>query len=397
MWMDDYDTAALIAGGHTFGKTHGAFPEAEVGAEPDATPVEQQGLGWKEQVRMTPEGPKVSTSGFEGPWTQNPTRWDMSYLENLFKYEWELTKSPAGHYQWTPKNGGEDATAPDPFDPQKRQKIMMLTADLALRFDPIYEKIARHFLENPEEFEKAFAKAWFKLTHRDMGPKLRYIGPEVPEEEFLWQDPIPPRDYELIDQEDVRHLKKKILDSGLSISELVYTAWSSAATFRDSDFRGGANGGRIRLLPQRNLDVNMPEQLSKVLTVLESIQKEFNDSAKGGKKVSMADLTVLGGCAAVEEAIRKLDMNVEVPFTPGRTDATQELTNVENQAWLEPYADGFRNYIKPNIRIPFKPEELLIDRAQLLTLTAPEIYSPFRWDESIKCQLQKCFTRCIHS
>ncbi len=373
MGMDDYDTVALIAGGHTFGKAHGAFPESQIGPSPTASPLENQGLGWPKQVQMTDESLKVSTSGFEGAWKQNPVKWDMGYLENLFKYEWELTKSPAGHYQWKPKNAGEEAMAPDPFNPNKRQMIMMLTADLALRFDPDYEKIARHFLENPEEFRQAFAKAWFKLTHRDMGPKSRYIGPEVPQEEFLWQEPLPQRNFDLIDENDIKELKKRILSSGLSVSELVYTAWSSAATYRISDYRGGANGARIRLLPQKNWEINMPDQLEKVLAVFENIQKEFNEQASNGKKVSIADIIVLGGCAAIEEAGRRAGIEFEIPFTPGRVDATQEQTDISNQEWLYPYADGFRNYIKPDLKVSFTPEELLLDRAQLLNLTATEM------------------------
>ncbi len=370
MGMNDYETVALIAGGHTFGKCHGACPASYVGPEPEAAPVEEQGLGWK-NTYGTGKGPDTFTSGLEGAWTSTPTKWDMSYLETLFKYEWELTKSPAGAYQWKPKGGAGEGTVPDAHDPNKSHAPIMLTTDLALRMDPVYEKICRRFLENPDEFADAFAKAWFKLTHRDMGPKSRYIGPEVPEEEFLWQDPLPPRDFELIDADDIKKLKRKILESGLSISELVYTAWSSASTFRCSDFRGGANGARIRLLPQKDWEVNMPEQLSKVLSVLENIQRDFNEKATGGKIVSMADLIVLGGCAAVEEAARRAGFEVEVPFTPGRVDATQEMTDIENFSWLEPYADGFRNYAKPDL--PFSPEDLLVDKAHLLNLTAPEM------------------------
>ncbi len=370
MGMNDYETVALIAGGHTFGKCHGACPASFVGPEPEAAPIEEQGLGWR-NTYGTGKGPDTYTSGLEGAWTPTPTKWDMSYLETLFKYEWELTKSPAGAYQWKPKGGAGEGTVPDAHDPKRRHAPMMLTTDLALRMDPVYEKICRRFLENPDEFADAFAKAWFKLTHRDMGPKSRYIGPEVPEVEFLWQDPLPPRDFELIDAEDIKKLKKKILESGLSISELVYTAWSSASTFRGSDFRGGANGARLRLSPQKDWEVNMPEQLSKVLSVLENIQIDFNEKATGGKKVSMADLIVLGGCVAVEEAARRAGFEIEVPFTPGRVDATQEMTDIENFAWLEPYADGFRNYAKPGL--PFSPEDLLVDKAHLLNLTAPEM------------------------
>ncbi len=370
MGMNDYETVALIAGGHTFGKCHGACPASYVGPEPEAAPIEEQGLGWK-NTYGTGKGADTYTSGLEGAWTPTPISWDMSYLETLFKYEWELTKSPAGAYQWKPKGGAGEGAVPDAHDPNKHHAPIMLTTDLALRMDPIYEKICRHFLENPEEFADAFAKAWFKLTHRDMGPKSRYIGPEVPDEEFLWQDPIPPRDFELIDVNDIRELKKIILASGLTISELVYTAWSSASTFRCSDFRGGANGGRIRLEPQKSWEVNMPEQLSRVLSVLENIQREFSEKASGVKKVSMADLIVLGGCAAVEEAARRAGFEIEVPFTPGRVDATQEMTDIENFAWLEPYADGFRNYAKAGL--PFSPEDLLVDKAHLLALTVSEM------------------------
>ncbi len=370
MGMNDYETVALIAGGHTFGKCHGACPASYVGPEPEAAPLEEQGLGWRNSFG-TGKGSDTYTSGLEGAWTPTPTTWDMTYLETLFAYEWELTKSPAGAHQWKPKGGAGEGTVPDAHDPNKRHAPMMLTTDLALRFDPAYEKISRHFLAHPDEFADAFARAWFKLTHRDMGPKARYLGPEVPEEDLVWQDPIPPLDHKLVDADDVRTLKAQVLASGLSVSELVYTAWSSASTFRCSDYRGGANGARIRLAPQKDWDVNMPGQLSKVLKTLEGKQKEFNETASDGKKVSMADLIVLGGCAAVEEAARRAGFDREVPFTPGRTDASEDQTDPESFAWLEPYADGFRNYAKPNL--PFSPEDLLVDKAHLLNLTAPEM------------------------
>jgi catalase-peroxidase len=368
MAMNDEETVALIAGGHTFGKCHGAGPASHVGPEPEAAPLEQQGLGWKSTFRSG-KGPDTITSGLEVTWTQTPTRWSLYYLENLFKYEWELTKSPAGAWQWVAKDAPE--IIPDAHDPNKKHKPTMLTTDLALRYDPVYEKIARRYLANPDEFARAFAKAWFKLTHRDMGPRSRYLGPEVPQEEFLWQDPIPPVDHPLIDEADIARLKQRLLNSGLSIRDLVYTAWSAASTFRGSDKRGGANGARIRLAPQRFWEANEPEQLARVLAVLEQIQSEFNRSAQGGKKVSLADLIVLGGCAAVEEAARKAGYNVTVPFHPGRTDASQEQTDVESFAVLEPYADGFRNYQKKEYSIP--AEYFLVDKAQLLTLTAPEM------------------------
>ncbi|MCL6621112.1 MAG: catalase/peroxidase HPI [Syntrophobacterales bacterium] len=370
MAMNDEETVALIAGGHTFGKCHGAGPTSHVGPEPEAAPIEQQGLGWKSSFGSG-KGDDTITSGLEGAWTPTPTQWDMSYFHMLFDYEWELTTSPAGAKQWRPKNVAEKDLAPAAHNPAKRVPTMMLTTDLALRFDPIYEKICRRFRENPEEFADAFARAWFKLTHRDMGPKSRYLGPEVPAEDLIWQDPLPPRDYELIDEADIAALKGKILASGLTIPELVYTAWSSAATFRGSDKRGGANGARLRLAPQKDWEVNMPAQLHKVLQVLEGIRREFNGAQTGGKKVSLADLIVLGGCAAVEQAARKAGFEVTVPFTPGRTDATQEQTDVESFAVLEPVADGFRNYQKK--RYAVTAEELLIDRASLLTLTVPEM------------------------
>ncbi|MBO8140808.1 MAG: catalase/peroxidase HPI [Firmicutes bacterium] len=370
MGMNDEETVALIAGGHTFGKTHGAGDASLVGPEPEAAPIEEQGLGWKSKFG-TGKGADTITSGLEVTWTKTPTKWSNNFLENLFRYDWELTKSPAGAWQWIPKNGEGAGLVPDAHDPSKRHAPGMLTTDLALRFDPVYEKIARRFYENPDEFEKAFARAWFKLTHRDMGPRSRYLGPEVPEEEFIWQDPLPPVDHELIDEADIKELKAKILASGLSISELVSTAWASASTFRGSDKRGGANGARIRLAPQKDWEVNEPPKLKRVLETLERIQKEFNEAQTGGKRVSLADLIVLGGCAAVEQAARKAGYDVTVPFTPGRTDASQEQTDVESFAVLEPFADGFRNYQKAKSAIP--AEALLVDRAQLLTLTAPEM------------------------
>ena len=368
MAMNDEETVALIAGGHTFGKTHGAGPAAHVGPEPEAAPIEQQGLGWKSTFRSG-KGPDTITSGLEVTWTQTPTKWSNYYLENLFKYEWELTKSPAGAWQWVAKDAPE--IIPDAFDPNKKHKPTMLTTDLSLRFDPAYEKISRRFLEHPDQFADAFARAWFKLTHRDMGPRARYLGPEVPKEEFIWQDPIPAVDHPLVDAQDIAALKAKILGSGLTTAELVYTAWSAASTFRGSDKRGGANGARIRLAPQKFWEVNQPAQLAKVLSVLEGIQAEFNRTASGGKKVSLADLIVLGGCAAVEQAAKQAGYTVTVPFSPGRMDATQEQTDVESFAVLEPVADGFRNYVKGNFSLP--AEYLLVDKAQLLTLTAPEM------------------------
>ncbi len=370
MAMNDEETVALIAGGHAFGKCHGAGPASHLGPEPEAAPIEEQGLGWKSSFG-TGKGPDTITSGIELTWTSTPTRWSTLYFKNLFEYDWELTKSPAGAYQWRPKGGAGAGTVPDAHDPNKRHAPGMLTTDLALRFDPIYEKISRRFYENPEEFADAFARAWFKLTHRDMGPKSRYLGPEVPAEDLIWQDPVPPVDHELIDAQDIAALKGKILASGLSVSELVSTAWASASTYRGSDKRGGANGARIRLAPQKDWEVNQPAQLAKVLQVLEGIQQEFNRAQSGGKKVSLADLIVLGGCAAVEQAAKNAGYPVTVPFTPGRTDASQEQTDVASFAVLEPVADGFRNYLKAKFAIP--AEHLLVDRAQLLTLTAPEM------------------------
>ncbi|MGC9396109.1 MAG: catalase/peroxidase HPI [Anaerolineae bacterium] len=370
MAMNDEETVALIAGGHTFGKTHGAGPATHVGPEPEAAPIEAQGLGWKSDFGSGKGGDTIS-SGLEGAWKPKPTQWDMGYLKVLFKYEWEKVKSPAGAWQWLAKDVDEEDMVVDAHDPSKKHRPMMSTADLSLRYDPIYEPIARRYLENPEEFADAFARAWFKLTHRDMGPRSRYLGPEVPEEELIWQDPVPAVDHELIDAQDIAALKGKLLASGLSIPELVSTAWASASTFRGSDNRGGANGARIRLAPQKDWKVNEPEQLEKVLETLKSIQKAYNDVQSGGKKISLADLIVLGGCAGVEQAAKNAGYDVTVPFTPGRTDASQEQTDVEAFAVLEPVADGFRNYQKAKYAI--RPEELLVDRAQLLTLTAPEM------------------------
>ncbi len=371
MAMNDEETVALIAGGHTFGKTHGAAdPSKYVGPEPEGAAIEEQGLGWKNTFGSGKGGDTI-TSGLEGAWTTTPAKWSNNFLENLFGFEWELTKSPAGANQWTPKNGAGAGTVPDAHDPAKKHAPFMLTTDLALRMDPIYEPIAKHFLENPQEFADAFARAWFKLTHRDMGPIERYLGPLVPKEELIWQDPVPAVDHALIDPKDIDALKAKILAAGLSISELVATAWASAATFRGSDKRGGANGARIRLEPQKDWEINQPAQLAKVLQKLEAIQKEFNASASGEKKVSLADLIVLGGCAAVEAAAKKAGQNVNVPFTPGRTDASQEQTDAHSFEPLKPRADGFRNYLQGGL--PLSAEELLLDRAQLLTLTAPQM------------------------
>jgi catalase-peroxidase len=370
MAMNDEETVALIAGGHAFGKTHGAGDPSLVGAEPEAALIEEQGLGWKSKFG-TGKGNDTITGGPEIIWTQTPTKWSNNFFKNLFEYEWELTKSPAGAYQWKPKGGTGAGTVPDPHDPSKRRAPGMLTTDLALRFDPIYEKISRRFYENPDQFADAFARAWFKLTHRDMGPRSRYLGPEVPTEELIWQDPVPAVNHELIDEQDIAELKSKILASGLSISELVSTAGASASTFRGSDKRGGANGARIRLAPQKDWEVNQPPKLKKILQTLEGIQKEFNSTQSGGKKVSLADLIVLGGCAAVEQAAKKAGHDITVPFTPGRTDASQEQTDVRSFAVLEPVADGFRNYQKTKYAV--SAEELLVDRAQLLTLTAPEM------------------------
>ncbi len=370
MAMNDEETVALIAGGHSFGKTHGACALSYVGPEPEAAPLEEQGLGWKSRFG-TGKGADSFTSGLEVTWTETPTKWGNNFFENLFGYEWELSKSPAGAHQWTPKGGAGDGKVPHAHDSGKRIAPAMLTTDLALRFDPAYEKIARRFYEHPEEFADAFARAWFKLTHRDMGPRARYLGPEVPAEELLWQDPIPAVDHPLIDEQDQAALKKEILASGLSVSQLVSTAWASASTFRGSDKRGGANGARIRLAPQRDWEVNEPAELEKVLGTLEGIRETFNARAPGGKRISLADLIVLGGCAGVEEAARKAGHDVKVPFTPGRMDASQEQTDVDAFAVLEPLADGFRNYLGGKYSIP--AEALLIDRAQLLTLTAPEM------------------------
>ena len=371
MAMNDYETVALIAGGHTFGKTHGAAdPGKYVGPEPAGASIEEQGLGWKNTFGSGKGGDTIA-SGLEGAWTKTPTRWSNNFFENLFGYEWELTKSPAGAHQWKPKDGAGAGTVPDAHDPSKHHAPFMLTTDLALRMDPIYEPISRHFYENPDEFADAFARAWFKLTHRDMGPIARYLGPEVPKEELIWQDPVPAVTHELIDDKDIAALKAKILASGLSVSQLVSTAWASASTFRGSDKRGGANGARIRLAPQKDWEVNNPPQLATVLKTLEGIQKEFNSTQSGGKMVSLADLIVLGGCAGIEKAAKNAGHDVTVPFTPGRTDASQEQTDVESFAALEPAADGFRNYFKP--KHSSSAEEMLVDRAQLLTLTAPEM------------------------
>ena len=368
MAMNDEETVALIAGGHSFGKTHGAGDAKLVGPEPEAAPIEEMGLGWKGKFG-TGKGKDAITGGPEVTWSTTPTKWSNNFFENLFGYEWELTKSPAGANQWKAK--GNAATIPDAFDPSKRHAPTMLTTDLSLRFDPVYEKISRHFYKNPAAFADAFARAWFKLTHRDMGPRARYLGPEVPVEELLWQDPVPAVDHKLIDANDIVALKGKILASGLSISQLVSTAWASAATFRGSDKRGGANGGRIRLAPQKDWDVNQPAQLAKTLETLAGIQRAFNGAANGGKKVSLADLIVLGGSAAVEQAAKKAGHDVTVPFAPGRTDASQAQTDVESFTYLEPVADGFRNWLKAKYAV--SAEELLIDKAQLLTLTAPEM------------------------
>jgi catalase-peroxidase len=368
MAMNDEETVALIAGGHTFGKTHGAGDPSLMGPEPEGAGIEEQGLGWKSRFG-TGKGADAITGGPEVTWSTTPTKWSNSFFENLFGYEWELTKSPAGAYQWQAK--GDAATIPDPFDPSKRRPPTMLTTDLSLKVDPVYEKISRHFYENPDQFADAFARAWFKLTHRDMGPRARYLGPEVPAEELIWQDPVPDVDHELINAQDIASLKAKILASGLSISELISTAWASASTFRGSDKRGGANGARIRLAPQKDWEANQPAQLARVLETLEGIRTAFNGAQSGGKRVSLADLIVLGGCAAVEQAAKNAGHEVAVSFTPGRTDASQEQTDVPSFAYLEPVADGFRNYLKG--RYSVSAEELLVDKAQLLTLTAPEM------------------------
>jgi catalase-peroxidase len=370
MAMNDEETVALIAGGHAFGKTHGAGDASLVGPAPEAAPIEEQGLGWKSKFG-TGKGGDTIGSGLEVIWTQTPTKWSNNFFRNLFGYEWELTKSPAGAHQWKPKGGAGAGTVPDAHDPSKRHAPSMLTTDLALRFDPVYERISRRFMENPDQFADAFARAWFKLTHRDMGPRTRYLGPEVPAEELIWQDPIPAVNYKLIDAQDIASLKGKILASGLSVSELISTAWASASTFRGSDKRGGANGARIRLAPQKDWKVNQPAQLAKVLKTLEGIQSAFNSAQSGGKKVSLADLIVLAGCAGVEQAAKSAGHKATVPFTPGRMDASQEQTDAASFAVLEPIADGFRNYLKTKFSV--SAEELLVDRAQLLTLTAPEM------------------------
>jgi catalase-peroxidase len=370
MAMNDEETVALIAGGHTFGKTHGAGPASHVGPAPEAAGIEEQGLGWTSSFG-TGKGADTIGSGLEVTWTSTPTKWSNNFFWNLFGYEWELTNSPAGAHQWTPKNGAGAGTIPDAHDPSKRRAPTMLTTDLSLRFDPVYEKISRRFYEHPDQFADAFARAWFKLTHRDMGPRARYLGPEVPVEELIWQDPIPAVDHALIDEQDMASLKGKILASGLSVSQLVLTAWASASTFRGSDKRGGANGARIRLAPQKDWEVNQPEQLANVLKTLEGIQSEFNSAQSGGKKVSLADLIVLAGCAGVEQAAKNAGHAVTVPFTPGRMDASQEQTDVHSFAVLEPIADGFRNYLKGKYSV--SAEALLVDKAQLLTLTAPEM------------------------
>ena len=370
MAMNDEETVALIAGGHAFGKTHGAGPASHLGPEPEAASIEEQGLGWKSTFG-TGKGGDAITSGLEVIWTATPTKWSNNFFLNLFGYEWELTKSPAGAHQWKPKHGAGAGTVPDAHDPSERHAPSMLTTDLALRFDPVYEKISRRFMENPDELADAFARAWFKLTHRDMGPRVRYLGPEVPAEELIWQDPIPAVNHKLIDEKDIASLKGKILASELSVSQLISTAWASASTFRGSDKRGGANGARVRLAPQKDWEVNQPDQLVKVLKTLEGIQSESNSAQSGGKKISLADLIVLAGCAGVEQAAKKAGHDVKVPFTPGRMDASQEQTDAASFAVLEPIADGFRNFQKT--RYAVSAEELLVDKAQLLTLTAPEM------------------------
>lgn len=370
MAMNDEETVALVAGGHTFGKAHGNVPVEYLGPEPEAAPIEQMGLGWKSNYG-TGLGNDITTSGIEGAWTPTPTKWDMTYFDILFGYEWELVKSPAGAWQWLAKDPKPEHMVPDPFEPGKFHRPMMTTADLALRYDPGFEKIARRYHEDPELFADAFAKAWFKLTHRDMGPKWRYLGPEVPKEDFIWQDPIPPVDHPLIEAQDISALKAQLLASGLSIRDLVYTAWSAASTFRNSDKRGGANGARIRLAPQKDWEVNEPANLARILAVLEKIQHEFNMTAGDGKKVSLADLIVLGGVAAIEQAAKLAGFDLQVPFRPGRTDASQEQTDAESFAVLEPIADGFRNYVRSDCTV--KPESALVDKAHLLTLTVPEM------------------------
>jgi catalase-peroxidase len=370
MAMNDEETVALVAGGHTFGKCHGAGDASHVGPEPEGAALEEQGFGWKNAFG-TGKAQHAITSGLEGAWTPTPIQWDMSYFETLFGYEWELSKSPAGAHQWRPKGNAGAGTVPDAHDPSKRHAPMMSTADLALRIDPVYEKISRRFMANPQEFADAFARAWFKLTHRDMGPRARYLGPLVPKEALIWQDPIPAADHPLMDASDIAQLKASVLASGLSVAQLVATAWASASTFRSSDKRGGANGARIRLAPQKNWEVNQPAQAAAVLETLAAICKEFNARQSGGKRVSTADLIVLGGCAAIEAAAKKAGFAVTVPFTPGRMDASQEQTDVESFAVLEPAADGFRNYLRQGVEA--SAVELLVDRANLLTLTAPEM------------------------
>jgi len=370
MAMNDEETVALIAGGHTFGKCHGAGDPSHVGPEPEGAPIEEQGLGWKSS-HASGKGDDTISSGIEGPWTPNPTQWDMGYFDMLFGYDWNLVKSPAGAHQWVPVTPKEKDLAPSAHDPAKRVTTIMTTADLSLRFDPAYRKIAKRFHKNPQEFADTFARAWFKLTHRDMGPRARYLGPEIPEEELIWQDPVPAVDHELIGSQEINELKERILSSGLSLSQLVSTAWASASTFRGSDKRGGANGARLRLAPQRDWPVNRPEQLAEVLHTLEDIQSYFNEKRSDGKRISLADLIVLGGCAGVEQAAKNGGHKVTVPFTPGRTDASQEQTDAASFAVLEPQADGFRNYQKKAFAVT--PEEMLIDRAQLLTLSAPEM------------------------
>jgi catalase-peroxidase len=370
MAMNDVETVALVAGGHTFGKCHGAGDASLVGPEPEGASIAEQGLGWTSKHGSGKAGDTI-TSGIEGAWTPNPTQWDNGYFTTLFKYDWELTKSPAGAWQWLAKDVADEDMAPDAHDPSKKHRPMMTTADMAMRMDPIYEKISLRFRDNPDEFADAFARAWFKLTHRDMGPKVRYLGSEVPEENLIWQDPVPAVDHALVDASDIAQLKASILATGLSTSELVRTAWCSATTFRNSDKRGGANGARIRLAPQKDWDANQPEQLAKVVQALGGVQETFNASAGGGKKVSMADLIVLGGCAAVEQAAKAGGYDIEVPFTAGRTDATEEHTDADSFAVLEPQADGFRNYQKAAFTV--STEEFLVDKAQLMTLTAPEM------------------------
>ena len=393
MAMDDEETVALIAGGHTFGKTHGAADAGKyVGPDPEAADIEEQGFGWKNSFGSGKGGDTI-TSGLEVTWTSTPTKWSNNFFWNLFGYDWELTKSPAGAHQWIAKNGAGAGTIPDAHDKSIRHAPTMLTTDLSLRFDPVYEKISRRFFENPDEFADAFARAWFKLTHRDMGPVTRYLGPEVPKEELIWQDPVPAVDHKLIDEKDISSLKTSILDSGLTVSQLVSTAWASASTFRGSDKRGGANGARIRLAPQKYWAVNNPAQLGKVLDTLEKIQKDFNAAQSGGKKVSLADIIVLAGCAGVEKAAKDAGQNITVPFTPGRMDASQEQTDVESFAVLEPVADGFRNYLKTKYAV--STEELLIDKAQLLTLTAPEL-TVLGWYAGTEYQLRWLKTWYFH-